>query len=101
MKTLYDTEMHFEEISLPYVRANHMEEDALIWYLVHYPSAAHEVMRSLIDNDRPVASAIARLYVTDTVDNPAIASGFAQSLGMTLGELDTMLDPATYREVSA
>ncbi len=99
-KTLSETERQLEPICLSYVSANHMENDALVWYLRHYPFAVHEVMNSLIYHDPFVASVITRLYVTDTVENPDVAAVFAESLGMTLGEMDTMLDPETYREVT-
>ena len=95
--TLYDTEKHFDALSLPYVRDQHMEAAAILWYIATYGEfAARELFHDISPD---LAGCIARLFVTDG-ENADVFASFANSIGMTTRQIETLFDPATYREVT-
>ncbi len=94
--TLYDTEKHFDTLSLPYVLHQHIEAQAILWYIATYGEfAARELFHDISPD---LAGCIARLFVTDS-ENAAIFQSFANSIGSTTQQIATLLTPATYREV--
>ena len=95
--TLYETEKRFDALSLPYVLRHHIEAQAILWYIGTYGELAARELFHDISPD--LAGCIARLFVTDS-DNGELFQSFANSIGMTTRQIETLFDPATYREVT-
>jgi len=94
--TLYETEKRFDTLSLPYVRDQHMEAAAILWYIATYGEfAARELFHDISPD---LAGCIARLFVTDS-DNGELFQSFANSLGMTTRQMEELFDPAAYKEI--